>query len=349
MIDFMGGTAQHPDSSMASRTTLAPDSSPPRAVFISYRRSDSLVWAARLARHIGHRFGHDLVFRDVEDIPPGQDWREVIDRELARCRVFLVVIGPHWVEDAHKRRRLADPKDVLRHEVAQALRSPAATVIPVLVGGTSMPAKIDVPRPLLALLRSNALAMRAHRWSADLRALLDVLHGLVLPTAPQLPLAQAQAEANALQLRYFAALESGEAAQALQLVHRAHDFLDRALPLYPQDPYLKKTRGYLFKNEAMALLVLQRVGEAHAALDRAEAAFRTLLIEHRRDAVALNGVGSVLLVRADARRSEGDVAGARRMARRSIAFIDKALAIDSTYAEARGDREMAARFLRSLG
>ena len=137
---------------MATRKTSGLERGAPRAVFISYRRSDSLAWAARLARHIGHRFGHDLVFRDVEDIPPGQDWRQVIDRELARCRVFLVVIGPHWVEDANKRRRLAEPKDVLRHEVAQALRS-AGTVIPLLVGGARMPAKGDLPRLLLALLK----------------------------------------------------------------------------------------------------------------------------------------------------------------------------------------------------
>lgn len=47
----------------------------------------------------------------------------------------------------------------------------------------------------------------------------------------------------------------------------AHGY-PRPLPLYPQDPNLKVTRGYLVKNEAMALARPRRYDESEAALNR---------------------------------------------------------------------------------
>lgn len=332
----------------AHRRPARADRSPPRAVFISYRRADSQRWATQLSHHIGHRFGHDLVFRDVEDIAPGRKWLQVIESELARCRVFLVVIGPHWVEDANHQRRLDNPKDVLRQEVVHALRSPG-TAIPVLVGGAGMPQKNDLPRALRPLHERNALVMRPSRWAADLRLLIDELHRLILPTAPRLPLERARTEVQALQDKYFSALSAGAAADALDIAREAQAYLDRALPLYPQDPILKVTRGYLFKNEAMALLDLERFAEARAALDQGEQAFRTLLRERRRDENAWNGLGSVQGVRADSLSRQGRVDAARNAARKALAFIDKALAIAPGYPQARDDRRMLESFLRALG
>jgi hypothetical protein len=320
----------------------------PRAVFISYRRADSERWAVQLSRHIGHRFGHDLVFRDVEDIPPGTPWLRVIERELERSRVFLIVIGPHWVQGSDGRRRLDQAQDVLRREVTLALRSPG-TVIPVLVGGAGMPAAAELPQPLRALTRLNALTMRPGRWAADVRTMLERLHELVLPEARRLPLERAHGEVQQLQLRYFEALESGAAARALELARQAHAYLDRAYPLYPQDRLLKVTRGYLFKNEAMALLALERDAEAATALDRGEQAFRTLLRERSRDAYARNGVGSVEAVRADLWRRRGRAETARRVARQALGHVERALQILPDYAEAQHDRRMLERFVKALG
>ena len=53
---------------------------------------------------------------------------------------MLAVIGPDWatVSDSHGRPRLSDPGDVVRMEIATALQT-GKPVIPVLVGGASMP------------------------------------------------------------------------------------------------------------------------------------------------------------------------------------------------------------------
>jgi len=319
----------------------------PNGVFISYRRADSGKWAALLDKHIGFRFGHDLVFRDVSDIQLGKDFMVVLDRELGRARVFLVVIGPHWVVTAKGERRLQNRNDVLRAEVTRALQSVGA-VIPVLVGGAPMPEADEVPARLRPLLRRQATNLRPKQWSADVRALLDQLRQLVLPTAVRLSLVQAQREAQDMQDRYFKQL-GRDPAQALEIARATHTYLDQVLPIYPQDPDLKVTRGYIFKNEAMALRDLQRDAEAWQALKRGEGAFRTMLKERRRDASAWNGLGSIEAVRAGLHRSENEIVAARGTARTALKYIDKALAIEPNYSFALSDRVAVKQLLAELG
>ena len=70
--------------------------------------------------------------------------------------MVLVLIGPKWFS-AGQRSRLADPKGVLRGEIAAALRSPRRKVVPVLLGGAVMPDATEVaanPRARSARLRA---------------------------------------------------------------------------------------------------------------------------------------------------------------------------------------------------
>jgi hypothetical protein len=67
-------------------------------IFISYRRDDAAAYAGRIADHFGARIGASRVFMDVEDIRPGQNFAEAIDRTLAQCSTVLVVLGPRWFD-----------------------------------------------------------------------------------------------------------------------------------------------------------------------------------------------------------------------------------------------------------
>jgi len=300
-------------------------------VFISYRRADSALRATKLSKHIGMRFGKDLVFRDVEDIKPGTEWLKEIRRELASCEVFLIVIGPHWLTDARGRRRLDDPNDVLRMEIAKALTG-TRTILPVLVGGASMPLPETLPQNLRPISNHQAMTLTDNKWMPNVNALIDRLREIILPRAAGLPLTQAEQKLNKLQLRYFDLLESNSAAEALDLAQKTQAYLDRVLPLYPQDAGLKLTRGYLYKNEAMALTSLERDDESEAALRMGESIFRTMLYERPRDAGAWNGLGSIEAVRGNYEKAHE--------------YIDKALKILPYYPAALHDHEL---ILNSLG
>ena len=87
---------------------------------------------------------------DVEAIEPGAVFAEVIARQVARCRVLLVMIGPAWLApDGTGTRRLERPHDYVRLEVESALRHDV-WVIPVLIEDAQMPADDDLPTPQTA-------------------------------------------------------------------------------------------------------------------------------------------------------------------------------------------------------
>lgn len=82
-------------------------------IFISYRRKDSAREVGRLRDRLKAEFGDQSVFRDLTDIPPGADFRDILGRETNGCDVMLVVIGPLWagITDAREQKRLFDPLD----------------------------------------------------------------------------------------------------------------------------------------------------------------------------------------------------------------------------------------------
>ena len=145
-------------------------------IFISYRREDSSGHAGRLFDGIRERFGDESVFMDVTDIRPGDDFVTALDAALALCGVVLVVIGPQWLTctDPSGRRRLDDPGDHLRIEIAHALRG-KARVIPVLVRGARLPAEHELPDDLKALVRRQAQEISDSRWSFDADQLIGII------------------------------------------------------------------------------------------------------------------------------------------------------------------------------
>ncbi|MBP6708540.1 MAG: TIR domain-containing protein [Candidatus Accumulibacter sp.] len=146
-------------------------------VFLSYRRDDSAGWAGRLATDLQKRFGHEAVFQDIDAIEAGEDFVAAIERSLESCSAVLVVIGREWslITDEKGARRLDNPDDTVRLEVARALARKDRLVIPVLVGGARMPTVDELPLELQALTRRNAFELSANRWEYDLDQLVAKL------------------------------------------------------------------------------------------------------------------------------------------------------------------------------
>src|SRR4029453_5721590 len=128
-------------------------------IFISYRREDSSGHVLALLPALRREFGN-RIFKDTDNIPPGEDCVKFIKQELEACSVLLAIIGKDWLTAQDPRlkvRRLDNPDDFLRVEVATALRNDRIRVIPVLIERTTMPAAMDLPADIAGLAQRNAL------------------------------------------------------------------------------------------------------------------------------------------------------------------------------------------------
>jgi hypothetical protein len=144
-------------------------------VFISYRRDDAAGYAGRVEEALERRLGRGSVFRDVQDIAPGEDFVSAIRARLAGARSVLVLIGPRWAGgDTAGQRRIDDAQDFVRLEVAVALDS-GARVVPVLLPGASMPGEHSLPEVLKPLARRNAMSLSDTHWDADIERLIGSL------------------------------------------------------------------------------------------------------------------------------------------------------------------------------
>ena len=133
----------------------------PGKIFISYRRDDSAGHAGRVHDRLEKKFGRDLLFMDVDAIPPGADFIEVLRTEVAKCDVLLAIIGPHWLDarDENGNRRLDSEHDFVRVEIAAALAR-SIPVIPILLENTRVPKAEQLSDDLKGLVRRNGLDVR---------------------------------------------------------------------------------------------------------------------------------------------------------------------------------------------
>jgi hypothetical protein len=153
------------------------------SIFISYRRDDSEGESGRLFDDLVRAFGNESVFMDVAGIAPGADFRKAIDDNVSACGVFLAVIGTQWaaIAGANGQRRLEDPNDFVRLEIASALARNIA-VIPVLVHGARMPRPEDLPDNIKDLAFRNSVEISHARWNSDVELLVAALRSYVTTT-----------------------------------------------------------------------------------------------------------------------------------------------------------------------
>lgn len=131
-------------------------------IFISYRREDSIAVTGRLYDRLTEAFGDSYIFKDVDKIPVGANFKTILENEVAACDVLLAVIGDRWSEvaDTGGRRRLDNPDDFVRIEIEAALQRQDILVIPVLVNNASMPGIESLPDSLHELAFRNAAILR---------------------------------------------------------------------------------------------------------------------------------------------------------------------------------------------
>jgi hypothetical protein len=161
-------------------------------VFISYRRSDASGWAGRLWDHLVAAFGSDLVFRDIDTLPPGTEFDTYIGEAVTSCDVLIAIISPGWLSATEEgKRRLDDPSDLLWKELVTALQL-GKRVVPALVGGTRPPSIAELPDDLKPLARRQAYELSERRWAEDCRLLADFISPLLGSSRSNLVTAKAR-------------------------------------------------------------------------------------------------------------------------------------------------------------
>jgi len=131
------------------------------SVFISYRRDDSADITGRIYDRLIQHFSREIVFKDVDSIPLGIDFRQHLEGALSQCRVLLAIVGDQWMgkETIGGKRRIDDPRDHLRLELEVALTR-NIPVIPVLVRNASIPGEAELPQSLQSLAYRNGIQVR---------------------------------------------------------------------------------------------------------------------------------------------------------------------------------------------
>jgi len=184
-------------------------------IFISYRRDDSASLALGICQFLERQFGRNNVFIDV-DMQAGAKFPDLLERRLGECKILLALIGPRWLDarDDAGNRRLDDPNDWVRLEIARALKR-GITVIPVRVEGANLPKKSTSPADIQRLLDNQAAVVTTAGFSNEMAGLahdirpisnhflkLIWIAGAVSALSPrQPPLSALRAQARSLNAR----------------------------------------------------------------------------------------------------------------------------------------------------
>ena len=150
-----------------------------KKIVVSYRREPDQFVAGNLTRELRRHFGEAQVIRDKESIEGGVSWKQYVLNEIDGETALLVLIGRDWsdVRDSGKNRRLDNPDDPIRLEIADALRDGAA-IIPLLLESAQMPSASELPQELAPMAELNALKLRDGDWEADVAKIVQRLERL---------------------------------------------------------------------------------------------------------------------------------------------------------------------------
>jgi hypothetical protein len=156
------------------------------SIFISYRRSDNPDATGRIYDRLVAEFGRALVFKDIDSIPLGRDFRGHLNEIIGDCAAVLAIVGPRWTDARNDagQRRLEDPDDFVRIELEAALAR-NIPVVPVLVGNAMLPGSALLPSTLEALAYRQSIEVRPDPdFHNDATRLVAALRRILDPSAP---------------------------------------------------------------------------------------------------------------------------------------------------------------------
>ena len=137
-------------------------------IFISYRRADSADITVALYNELREHFEDERIFKDINNIPPGMDFSQVLAKALDEAAVVLAIIGPEFISGSGT--RLFDEADWVRQELALSLQR-NLRVVPVLVNGAKLPEPTELPPDLQPLRKRQIARIDNGRFQYDVQQL----------------------------------------------------------------------------------------------------------------------------------------------------------------------------------
>ena len=170
-------------------------------VFLNYRTTDEPVAVAMLDQVLSERFGEAAVFLASKSIPLGVDWEQEMFAAVEKSTALLALVGRNWLDakDGEGRRRLDDPSDFVRREIATAL-SMGKQVIPVLLGVERKTLReADLPADITELTRRQSIKIAIHSAQPDIDQLVSKLRHQIPELRP--PKQEASEVTNSVKAR----------------------------------------------------------------------------------------------------------------------------------------------------
>lgn len=144
-----------------------------KTIFLSYRRDDNPGYVRQLQEDLQRYFGEDKVFRDVEHITGGQQWKEVLSDSLTKSVALVVVIGPRWEQIWRERVNKEDDYIVFELNKARELGIP---IFPVTINGTVLSDNLNLGSISWLMDKQHYdISDRQGRWPTDVLGLVDIL------------------------------------------------------------------------------------------------------------------------------------------------------------------------------
>ncbi|MBA3823621.1 MAG: toll/interleukin-1 receptor domain-containing protein [Ktedonobacterales bacterium] len=131
-------------------------------VFLSYRRQETEDLCGRIFDRLSKDYGQKQIFRDLNSIPLGVDFKGYLQKVINQCAVMLVLIGMEWIaiKDESGIRRLDDPNDFVRFEVEIGINC-HIPIIPLFAHGAVMPKLQELPSTIQQLAYFNGISIHS--------------------------------------------------------------------------------------------------------------------------------------------------------------------------------------------
>ena len=168
-------------------------------IFISYRREDNTAVTGRIYDRLCQKFGGQSVFKDIDSIPLGVNFRHHIDGIVQACDVVLVIVGGRWAGETKKTgaRRIDNPNDFVRIEIESALQRDIR-VIPLLIDGAEMPSEESLPESIKGLADRHGIRISHDpHFHTDMQRLIGDLETYFQSCTPDEPTPLMAVEASA--------------------------------------------------------------------------------------------------------------------------------------------------------